>query len=133
MSNTENWKVAGVIAGLAYAEELRKLALVHVLDRAIEEKSGGDEKIAGPMITEAMGLIKKLAPIGKAVGLAAITSATGAAVGKGVGAKNEREKADKELATAMPQAFRTGFLHGARQGFMQGARQGYLHAKGEKA
>lgn len=129
----ENWKSAGVLTGIAYGDEIQKLALVHLLDQEIDRLAGDDEQKRASLIEKGVGFLKKLKPFGVAAGMAAVSGATGATVGKALGEKAEHGRAEEALSEAAPQIFRAGFVQGARQGFMQGARQGYLHtAGGEK-
>lgn len=126
----ENWKCAGILTGRAYADELQKLALIHLIDQEIEARAGGDEAKQASMVEKAIPFLKKLKPFGVAAGMAAVSGATGAAVGKGLGKREEHGRAEEALSEAAPQIFRAGFVQGARQGFMQGARQGYLRSTG---
>lgn len=126
----ENWKSAGVLTGIAYADELQKLAFIRILDQEIDRQAGDDEEKRAALVEKGISFLKKLRPFGVAAGMAAVSGATGATVGKALGKKEEHGRAEEALSDAAPQIFRAGFVQGARQGFMQGARQGYLRSAG---
>ena len=111
--NDTDTLAAGLIAGFAHGQELRKLALEHLV-----EKLGGEGEIAKTLGQKALGVIKGLKPVGMAAVNAGVGATVGTMVGKSI-AQGEHKKmapADAEIATAAPGIFRAGYDEGLRRG-----------------
>ena len=109
----ENWAAAGMIAGAAYADEMKKLATLRMIDLALEQKDLDEKTAAG--FKDLAGKILK-SPATKAIGIGGAV-ALGAGGGMMLGKKREHEKDEAELQSIAPQVFRAGFVQGARAGF----------------
>lgn len=111
----ENWAAAGLIAGAAYGDEMKKLATLHMIDLATSNKDLDEKTAAGFKDLAAKVMKSPATKIVGAAGLAAGAGVAGAAIGK----KKEHEKDEAELQALAPQVFRAGFLHGARAAMSQ--------------
>jgi len=119
-----NHAAAGLIAGEAYADEMAKMAELHLIDELIEKKAVDEKTAAG-----AMDLVKKLVtgPIGKGLAFGGATATGGFAAGQHLGGQKAEEEASEKIRQLAPKVFRSGFVHGARHGFQRGARLGIVH------
>jgi len=126
----ENWAVAGLIAGEAFADEFKKMAGVFLLERYVADN--GFTKDAAGLARRAFKAVTT-SPALRRIGIPAAALAAGGGAGAIVGMKKERQEAMEEINTIAPKIFRHGFVQGARQGFARGARAGFLHARGERS
>jgi hypothetical protein len=125
----ENWAVAGLISGEAFADEYMKMAGVFLLQQHLDE-NGFDKEAAG-LARRALKAVTSIPGL-RRVGIPVATAAAGGAGGAFLGKKEEQEKAMAQMQAMAPRIYRHGFIIGARQGFARGAKAGFMHAKGER-